>query len=39
MRVRMTIIAPRIIALAFNVSGEFVKDFVDNKLFKAFRMW
>jgi o-succinylbenzoate synthase len=34
MRVRMTIITPRIIALAFNASGEFVKDFVENKLLK-----
>jgi 2-succinyl-5-enolpyruvyl-6-hydroxy-3-cyclohexene-1-carboxylate synthase len=34
MRVRMTIITPRIIALAFNTSGEFVKDFVEKKLLK-----
>jgi len=34
MRVRMTLITPRIIALAFNTSGEFVKDFVEKKLLK-----
>ena len=34
MRGRMTITTPRIIALAFNTSGEFVTDFVENKLLK-----
>ena len=30
----MSIITPRIIALAFKTSGEFVKDFVERKLLK-----
>lgn len=34
MRVKMSIITPRIIALAFKTSGEFVKDFVERKLLK-----
>ena len=34
MRVRMSIITPRIIAFAFKSSGEFVKDFVERKLLK-----
>jgi len=34
MRVKMSIITPRIIALAFKSSGEFVKDFVERKLLK-----
>ena len=34
MRVKMTIITPRVIALVFKTTGEFVKDFVENKLLK-----
>lgn len=34
MRVRMTIITPRIVASVFKTTGEFVKDFVENKLLK-----
>lgn len=34
MRVKMTIITPRIIALVFKTTGEFVKDFVENKLLR-----
>jgi len=34
MRVKMTVITPRIIALLFKTSDEFVKEFVENKLLK-----
>jgi len=34
MRVKMTLITPRMIALVFKTTGEFVKEFVENKLLK-----